>query len=139
MKVRSWLITLVALSVTTALAACGPPADDDDDSDSGASGGVDAKTATSLEDFGDMDALVKAAQEEGTLNVIALPPDWANYGAITEAFTAKYGIAVNSANPEGSSQDEINAVQQLGTQDRAPAGARALQARGIPARPRGRR
>ena len=27
-----------------------------------------------------MDALVKAAQKEGTLNVIALPPDWANYG-----------------------------------------------------------
>ena len=67
-----------------------------------------------------MVALVAAAKQEGTLNVIALPPDWANYGAITEAFTAKYGIAVNSANPEGSSQDEINAVQQLGTQDRAP-------------------
>ena len=67
-----------------------------------------------------MDALVAAAKQEGTLNVIALPPDWANYGAIIEAFTAKYGIAVNSANPEGSSQDEINAVQQLGTQDRAP-------------------
>jgi putative spermidine/putrescine transport system substrate-binding protein len=29
-------------------------------------------------------------------------------------------VTVNSANPEGSSQDEINAVQQLGTQDRAP-------------------
>jgi putative spermidine/putrescine transport system substrate-binding protein len=27
---------------------------------------------------------------------------------------------VESANPEGSSQDEINAVQQLGTQERAP-------------------
>ena len=77
-------------------------------------------TATSAAASGGMDALVAAAKQEGTLNVIALPPDWANYGAITEAFTAKYGIAVNSANPEGSSQDEINAVQQLGTQDRAP-------------------
>ena len=77
-------------------------------------------TATSAAASGGMDALVAAAKQEGTLNVIALPPDWANYGAITEAFTAKYGIAVNSANPEGTSQDEINAVQQLGTQDRAP-------------------
>ena len=67
-----------------------------------------------------MDALVAAAKKEGTLNVIALPPDWANYGDILKAFTAKYGITINSANPEGSSQDEINAVKQLGTQDRAP-------------------
>ena len=44
----------------------------------------------------------------------------ANYGAIIERFQQKYGITVNSANPEGTSQDEINAVQQLGTQDRAP-------------------
>ena len=36
-KVRSWLVTLVALSAATALAACAPP-DDDDDADSGGSG-----------------------------------------------------------------------------------------------------
>ena len=67
-----------------------------------------------------MDALVADASREGTLNVIALPPDWANYGNIIKAFTDKYGIKINSANPDGSSQDEINAVKQLGTQDRAP-------------------
>jgi len=77
-------------------------------------------TATSAASGGGMDALVAAAKQEGQLNVIALPPDWANYGAIIDGFKAKYGITVNSANPEGSSQDEINAVQQLGTQDRAP-------------------
>src|SRR6185312_10438241 len=76
--------------------------------------------ATSAAAGGGMDALVAAAKQEGQLNVIALPPDWANYGAIIDWFKAKYGITVNSANPEGSSQDEINAVQQLGTQDRAP-------------------
>jgi putative spermidine/putrescine transport system substrate-binding protein len=77
-------------------------------------------TATSAQAGGGMDALVQAAKQEGQLNVIALPPDWANYGAIIKAFGDKYGITVNSANPEGSSQDEINAVTQLGTQDRAP-------------------
>jgi len=77
-------------------------------------------TATTAAGSGGMDALVAAAKQEGTLNVIALPPDWANYGAIIDGFQKKYGITVNSANPEGSSQDEINAVQQLGTQDRAP-------------------
>ena len=67
-----------------------------------------------------MDALVTAAKAEGTLNVIALPPDWANYGEMISAFTAKYGIKINSAQPDGSSQDEINAAKQLKGMDRAP-------------------
>jgi len=79
-----------------------------------------AASAKSAADMGGMTALVKAAKKEGTLNVIALPPDWANYGAIISGFTAKYGIAINSANPNGSSQDEVNAVQQLKGTDRAP-------------------
>ena len=35
-------------------------------------------------------------------------------------FTAKYGIKITDANPDGSSQDEINAIQQLKGQSRAP-------------------
>ena len=46
-----------------------------------------------------MDALIEAAQEEGTLNVIALPPDWANYGEMLDTFSEKYDIEINSANP----------------------------------------
>jgi len=108
---------LAALSAAAAVTACGPPSDDDDN-DSGS--GTDAKTATSAEDFGGMDALVKAAQKEGTLNVIALPPDWANYGAIIDAFSKKYDIKVQSDQPDGASQDEINAADQLKGSDRAP-------------------
>lgn len=85
-----------------------------------AADGTDWSTATSAEAGGGFDALVEAAKAEGTLNVIALPPDWANYGAMISTFEETYGITVESANPEGSSQDEINAVQQLGTQERAP-------------------
>jgi putative spermidine/putrescine transport system substrate-binding protein len=79
-----------------------------------------AKTATSAAACGGLDALVAAAKAEGKLNVIALPPDWANYGAIISGFQAKYGINITSDNPNGSSQDEVNAVQQLGTSSRAP-------------------
>ena len=64
--------------------------------------------------------LIAAAKEEGELNVIALPPDWANYGKMIETFAQKYGIKVNSAQPDASSQDEINAANQLRGQDRAP-------------------
>ena len=82
--------------------------------------GRDAATATSAEDFGGMDALVEAAQAEGTLNVIALPPDWANYGEMLDTFSEKYDIEINSASPDGSSQDELNAVESQRGQDRAP-------------------
>ena len=67
-----------------------------------------------------MDQLIAAAKAEGELNVIALPPDWANYGKMIDTFAQKYGIKVNSAQPDGSSQDEINAANQLRGQERAP-------------------
>jgi len=82
--------------------------------------GTSAATATSASAFGGMNALVTAAKKEGTLNVITLPANWANYGTIMKDFTAKYGIKINDANPDGSSQDEINAVNQLKGQSRAP-------------------
>ena len=80
----------------------------------------DAASATSAADLGGMDALVAAAKQEGTLNVIALPKTWADYGAIMDAFTAKYGIKINDANPDGSSQDELNAIKQQKGKSSAP-------------------
>jgi len=84
------------------------------------SGGTNWATAASVSAGGGMNALVAAAKSEGTLNVITLPSNWANYGTIMKDFTAKYGIKINDANPDGSSQDELNAVNQLKGQDRAP-------------------
>ena len=79
-----------------------------------------AATATSLDDFGSMDALVEAAKAEGTINVIALPDDWANYGEIKAGFTEKYGITVNSILPDASSQEEIAAADANKGTDQAP-------------------
>ena len=81
---------------------------------------VDAATATSAEAFGGLDALVAAAQAEGQLNVIALPDNWANYGAVKALFEEKYGITVNSADPDISSAEEIQAADNLRGQDTAP-------------------
>jgi len=80
-------------------------------SSASSSGGTNWATQTSASAGGGMNALVAAAKKEGTLNVIALPPTWANYGAILSAFTAKYGIKINSALPDGTSQQEVNAVK----------------------------
>jgi putative spermidine/putrescine transport system substrate-binding protein len=105
---------LLAAATIVATAACSPP------EKKTSSGSTGAATATSAADLGGLDALVTAAKKEGQLNVIALPPDWANYGEIIKAFGDKYGIKVNSAQPDASSQDEINAADQLKGQDKAP-------------------
>jgi len=110
--------TAASALVITALAACAPP-------EKGGNGdqttsGMKVSEATSAADFGGMDALVEAAKKEGELNVIALPPDWANYGAIIKAFEDKYGIRVNSAQPGAASQDQINAANQQKGKSTAP-------------------
>jgi putative spermidine/putrescine transport system substrate-binding protein len=87
---------------------------------SGSSGGTDWSTVTSAAAGGGMSKLIAAAKQEGTLNVIALPPTWANYGNILKTFSQKYGIKINSANPDGSSQDEVNAVNRLHGTANAP-------------------
>jgi putative spermidine/putrescine transport system substrate-binding protein len=58
-----------------------------------------------------MDALVKAAQKEGTINLITLPRGWANYGEALDLFHKAFGIKIVDDNPDGSSSYEINAVQ----------------------------
>ncbi|MFE5909605.1 ABC transporter substrate-binding protein [Streptomyces wedmorensis] len=76
--------------------------------------------ATSAADAGGMAALTTAAKKEGSLNTIALPSDWANYGAVIDGFEKKYGIKVMVENPEGTSQDEINALKERRGGGRAP-------------------
>jgi putative spermidine/putrescine transport system substrate-binding protein len=107
---------LAALALT---AACGDAPERGTDVGP-ATGSGNAGEATSVADFGSFDALVAAAKQEGKLNVIALPPDWTNYGEVISTFSEKYGIAVDSAQPDASSQDEINAAKQLKGTDRAP-------------------
>jgi len=101
---RNALIGLTALALLAAGCSSG--------SSTSASGTTNWATVTSASAGGGMSALVAAAKKEGTLNVIALPPTWANYGAIISTFEKKYGIKVNSANPDGTSQQEVNAIKQ---------------------------
>jgi len=106
------LVATVAISLTACASGTAGSSD---------AGSVDAKTATSAADFGGLDALVAAANKEGQLNVITLPPSWANYGAIIAGFEKKYPkITINSANPDGSSADEVSAAQAQKGQDTAP-------------------
>jgi len=106
-------VSAIVLLVSGGLAGCAPQEKDGDGETT--ESGVKAREATSAADFGGIDGLVAAAKKEGHLNVIALPPDWANYGAIIKAFEDAYGIEVHPAQPDATSQGEIeNAVQLKG-------------------------
>ena len=112
LRLRAALTGVAALTVgATALSGI---------ASSTAGAAVNPSKATSAAAFGGMSGLVKAAKKEGTLNVITLPADWANYGNIIKDFEKKYGIKINSENPDGTSQDEINAVTSEKGQSRAP-------------------
>ncbi|MFD7643695.1 ABC transporter substrate-binding protein [Kitasatospora sp. NPDC059795] len=116
---RAAALAAVLTAAALSLSACGSAGSTAKSGD--AKGGAgNAKTATSLADFGGMDGLVAAAKKEGKLHVITLPRDWANYGKLMDDFKAKYGIEIEDENPDGSSQDEINAVKSRKGQDRAP-------------------
>ncbi len=111
-RLRAALTSVAALTVGAGLTAGLAP--------STAGAAVNASTATSAAAFGGMSGLIKAAQKEGTLNVITLPADWANYGNIIKDFSKKYGIKVNSENPDGTSANELEAVTTEKGQSRAP-------------------
>ena len=111
MRLRAAAAGVAALTVGSASTGFGP---------SSAGAVVNSSKATSVAAFGGMAGLVKAAKKEGTLNVIALPADWANYGTIINDFEKKYGITVDSENPDGTSAQEVTTVSAEMGQSRAP-------------------
>ena len=67
--------------------------------------------AKNVKEAGGLDALVAAAKKEGKLALITTPRDWANYGAIHDAYEKAFGVKVTVDNPDGSSQYEIDTMK----------------------------
>ncbi len=116
----SYRFALAGVAAAALLAAGCSSSGSSSGSPTSTSSSVNWATETSASAGGGMNSLVAAAKQEGTLNVIALPPTWANYGAIISAFTAKYGIKINSTLPDGTSQQEVNAVKTENGTAKAP-------------------
>jgi putative spermidine/putrescine transport system substrate-binding protein len=85
-----------------------------------ANAAVNASTAPSAASFGGIAKLIKAAQKEGTLNIIATPRDWADYGDAMDIMTKVFGIKISSDNPDGSSAQEIAAIRTTKNVDKMP-------------------
>lgn len=107
------LLALAALGVAGALATVALGAN-------ASSKSFNWSTAKSAKAGGGMKALIKAAKKEGTLNVIALPTNWANYGVMLNTFHRIYGIKIVSQNPSGTSAEEIDAIKSLKGRSSAP-------------------
>ena len=120
MRKSKAIIAVLAAGTAVLAAGCGS-SPSGGSSGSGASS-VDWSKVTSLTATGktDMANLIKAAEKEGQLNVITLPTNWANYGTIMTDFSKLYHIHISDAIPEGSSGQEITAVQTEKGQSRAP-------------------
>ena len=101
-------VSLTTLSAL--LAACGGGGDTE---------GGGAKVPKSGKEIS-MKDLIASAKDEGTLNTIALPPDWSNYGEIMETYQRKYGVRINNASPNAASAEEHEAAKALKGQERAP-------------------
>ena len=94
--------TAAAVDVTTTAAA-------GDTTTTAAAG--DTTTSAAAAAAGDMDALIAAAQAEGTLTTIALPDDWCNYRGVIDGFKAKYDMEVNELDPGAGSAEELEAIE----------------------------
>ncbi|WP_248963728.1 ABC transporter substrate-binding protein [Sphaerisporangium perillae] len=69
---------------------------------------VNPRAASLAQGFGTMDRLVEAARREGALNLVGIPRDWVNYGAVMDRFSGEYGVRINVTEPGASSQREID-------------------------------
>ena len=85
-----------------------------------ASAKTDFSKITSASQGGGVTGLAAACKKEGQLNVIALPHYWANYGDMISGFAKQYDVKIDEANPEGSSQEEIDAAVTLKGTNRSP-------------------
>jgi putative spermidine/putrescine transport system substrate-binding protein len=113
-RARRAVLVAVAVCATAALAAGAALASN------ASSKSFNWGTAKSAKAGGGKKALIKAAKKEGTLNVIALPTNWANYGKEMSTFHKMYGIKIVSYNPSGTSAQEIQAIKDLKGRDSAP-------------------
>jgi putative spermidine/putrescine transport system substrate-binding protein len=119
-RLRAISVAVVAVAAIIAGGAVSPASALSQPSPASPGEPVNAATPTSVAAFGGMSGLIAAAKKEGRLNVITLPSDWANYGTTMRDFSKKYGINITDANPDGSSQDELNAVADLKGTSREP-------------------
>lgn len=101
MRGKRLVATLASAVMVTGVVAIATPAQ----------AAVNICKAKNVAEAGGLDNLVKAAKKEGKLALITTPRDWANYGAIFDAYEKAFGVKISVDNPDGSSQYEIDTMK----------------------------
>ncbi len=101
MRTKRLVAAATAVALSVGLVAIATPA----------KAAINICKAKNVKEAGGLDALVAAAKKEGKLALITTPRDWANYGAIHDAYEKAFGVKVTVDNPDGSSQYEIDTMK----------------------------
>ncbi len=67
-----------------------------------------------------LEEITAKAKEEGRVQLIAVPDDWANYKGHFAEFEEKYGVKIDVASPDASSAEELQSVKTLKGQATQP-------------------
>jgi putative spermidine/putrescine transport system substrate-binding protein len=113
MHTKKFGFHLIALFVAVGmiLSACGTPATTAAPAPATSAPAKPAPAAVEAPGTAAMAALLPACKTEGMLTLIATPRNWANYGAIFDAFTAQTGVQINSLDENAGSADELAAIE----------------------------
>ena len=101
MRAKRFIAAATAAALSVGIVAIATPA----------KAAINICKAKNVAEAGGLDALVTAAKKEGKLALITTPRDWANYGAIHDAYEKAFGVKVTVDNPDGSSQYEIDTMK----------------------------
>ena len=101
MRAKRLVAAATAVALSVGLVAIATPA----------KAAINICKAKNVAEAGGLDALVTAAKKEGKLALITTPRDWANYGAIHDAYEKAFGVKITVDNPDGSSQYEIDTMK----------------------------
>lgn len=65
-----------------------------------------------------LEEMALAAADEGVVHLVAVSPDWANYGGVLKGFQERYGVLPQIMSPDASSNQELAILNRLvGTPD----------------------
>lgn len=67
-----------------------------------------------------LEEITQRAADEQKVHLIAYPDWWANYASGFEQYTAEHGLEVEVSNPNGSSEEEFEAIRTLRGQKTQP-------------------
>ena len=110
------LASLLVAVLAFSLAACGSSSSDSDDSEDASSADETAEESDDTESSDDLnsktlDEIIEAAQEEGEVNSVGMPDEWADWASLWESLLDNYGIEHTDTDMSSSEELQMFATE----------------------------